>query len=48
MERSKKKLDECNKKVEIQEQHNISIRLSEIPTIDLHKYFYPFYFLFIY
>ena len=40
-------LDEGSRKAEIQKEHSIFIRLSEIPIDDLHKYFY-LYFQFIY
>ena len=34
-------LNEGSRKAEIQKEQSISIRLSEILTNDLHKYFYP-------
>ena len=41
-------LDESSRKAEIQKEHSIFMRLSEIPTNELHKYLYLYlYVLFI-
>ena len=47
MEKEYEWLDEGSRKAEIQKEQSISIRLSEIPTNELHKYLY-LYFMFIY
>ena len=36
-------MGEDSKKAEVQRNESISIRLSEILTNDLHKYFYPYF-----
>ena len=48
MEGSNAWLEEGNRKAEVQKEQSIFIRLSEIPTSELHKYLYLYlYVLFI-